>query len=54
LDPWLLHLDRADAGEDGPLGQRAVANDLLPPVFITEVGAFLQVGSNLGLDGLSQ
>jgi hypothetical protein len=54
VNSGLLDSDGADAGEDGPLGQRAVADDLSMPEFVSVVRAALQVGGDFGLDGLGQ
>jgi hypothetical protein len=50
----LLDLDFADAGLDRPLGEVAVADDLLPPGLVLEVGMGVDPGGDLGLDGLGQ
>ena len=52
MDPGLLDRDRSDAGLDRPLGQVAVADDLLPPGLVFEVGVGVDPGGDLGLDGL--
>jgi len=50
----LLHLDRPDAGEEGPLGQVAVADDLVAACLVPQIGAGFEVGGDLGLDGLGE
>ena len=50
-DPGLLDLERPDAGLDAPLGQMAVADHLLPPGLVLEVGVDVDPGGDLGLDG---
>jgi site-specific DNA recombinase len=54
VDTWLLDLNRADAGLDGPPGQAAVADDLLAARGVLEVGMGVDPGGDLGLDGLGQ
>jgi site-specific DNA recombinase len=54
VDPWLLDLDRADAGLDGPLRQVAVADHLAAPVVVLEVGVGVDPGGDLGRDGLGE
>ncbi len=51
LDPGLLDLDRTEPGEDGPLGVRAVADDLATSGLVLEVGMIVDPGGDLGLDG---
>jgi hypothetical protein len=53
-DPRLLDLDGPEAGLDGPLGQMAVADHLLVPGLVLEVGVGLDPGGGLGLDGLGE
>ena len=53
-DPGLLDLDGPDAGLDGPLGQVAVADHLLAPGLVLEVGVVVDPGGDLGLDGLGE
>src|SRR5262249_27442794 len=53
-DPGSLDLDGSDAGQDGPLGQVAVADDLLAARPVLEVGPLVEVGGDLGLDGLGE
>ena len=47
----LLDLERPDAGLDGSLGEMAVADHLLPPGLVLEVGVVVDPGGDLGLDG---
>jgi hypothetical protein len=54
LDPGLLDRDRADARLDGPLGEVAVADHLAASGLIPEVGAGVDPGGDLGLDGLGE
>ena len=54
LDSWLLDLDRSQAGEDGPLGVRPVADNLATPGLVLEVGVFIDPGGDLGLNGLGE
>ena len=50
----MLDLDRPDAGQDGPLGEVAIAHHLLVPGVILEVGVIVEPGGDLGLDGLGE
>jgi hypothetical protein len=50
----LLDLDGSEAGLDGPLGQVAVADHLLMPGLVLEVGVVGDPGGDLGLDGLGE
>ena len=43
-----------DAGLDGPLGEMAVADHLLAPGLVLEVGVVVDPGGDLGLDGLGE
>ena len=45
---------RPDAGLDGPLGEMAVADHLLAPGLVLEVGVVVDPGGDLGLDGLGE
>jgi site-specific DNA recombinase len=54
VDPRLADLDLSQAGLDGPLGEVAVADDLLATGVVLEVGTCVDVGGDLGLDGLGQ
>src|SRR5579871_5744052 len=48
----LLDLDRSNPREDCPLGEVAVAHDLLPTVLIPEVGMLIDPGADLRMDRL--
>jgi hypothetical protein len=52
--PGLLDLGGADAGLDHPRRQKAVANHLLVPGLVFEVGVGIDPGGDLGLDGLGE
>ena len=54
MDAGLLDFDGADAGEDRPLGQVAVADDLLASGLVPQVGVVVDPVGDLGLDGLGQ
>ncbi len=54
LDSGLLDRDRPQAGENGPLGTRAVADDLATTGLVAEVGVRVDPACNLGLDGPGQ
>jgi hypothetical protein len=53
-DPGFLDLDGSEAGLEGPLGQVAIADHLLVPGLILEVGVVSDPGGGLGLDGLGE
>jgi hypothetical protein len=52
VDPWPLHFDGADSREDRPLGEIAIANDLLSAAPIDDVGVIVNPGSDLGVNCL--
>jgi hypothetical protein len=54
VDPRLLDFDVAESGLDGASGEVAVADDLLATGVVLVVGVGVDVGGDLGLDGLGQ
>jgi len=54
LNSWLLDVDRSQASEDGPLGVRAVADDLATSGLVLEMGVVIDPCGDLGLDGFGE
>ena len=54
MDPGLFDINGSQCGEDRPLGEVAVAYDLVSAGFIDELDMLIDPGSDFGLDRLRE